>query len=371
MSLRILLIGASGAVGRRVAAELARSDGVGELLVAGRRKPPLTRLADMLGGRTTSVIPAPCDVQDEDGTKKLMRGADVAISCAGPSFKTEVPALRAVMDAGVPYLSLNDDASALAEVSGLAANHGAPVVSGCGMSPGISNWLIAAASARLEHVSEVEITVAASSADTLGPASAEQLVYAFSRPARFLSDGTEVTSKGGSSPKLVYFPEPVGWTETFRAGHPEVATLPSLYPSLRSVQYRVGLTERAAMDVVRAGAALGLSNTERTRGLLLRATSAARPLLERMPPRGPAWTGLRVDVHGRRDGREETVSLGVVDHLLNLASVPIALAAIELGKKGAAGSGPLDPERAFDPKTMLAAVMRRGLRVARLEAQLV
>ena len=142
--------------------------------------------------------------------------------------------------------------------------------------------------------------------------------------------------------------------------------MPLVYPQLRSLRFRIGLTERAAMDVVRAAAATGLLATEKKRALMLRMADPIRPVVESMPPRGAPWTAARVDVRGRIDGRPATASVAVVDHLTNLATVPLVHAAMQVGT-GAVASGVMIPERAFDAGSFLSTIAEHGIRIARLD----
>jgi hypothetical protein len=61
------------------------------------------------------------------------------------------------------------------------------------------------------------------------------------------------------------------------------------------------------------------------------------------------------------------VSLGVADHLSNLAATTIARAAVHLGsgRFGAPGVHPLD--EVLEPRTFLRELAARGVRPARLE----
>jgi hypothetical protein len=76
-------------------------------------------------------------------------------------------------------------------------------------------------------------------------------------------------------------------------------------------------------------------------------------------------------VHGTRGGTATTVSLGIVDHLVNLAATTIALAAVELGSGNHKKAGVRGPEEVFDTREMLERLSARGIRIARLEAQTV
>ena len=365
--MKLLMVGATGAVGRKVAAELAQSNEVDELIVTSRDKAAADRLASLLGpGRATGEV---LDIDDTHRFVSLARGVDAVVCTAGPYYLFETEAVRAAIDARTHYISLCDDQAVVQRVRALdteAKDAGVTVISGCGASPGLTNLLIAVAAQEIDDIEEIDIAVAASSADTPGDATTLHFLDQMSSPAQSISDGSSDEVRAGTSPRLIYFPDPVGWVETFRSGHPEIVTMPQTYPGLGSLRFRIGLTERAAMDVVRASAAARLLRTDKQRRLWLRMSEPLRPVVEALPPRGAAWTAARVDVRGRSEGKPITVSLAVVDHLSNLAAVPLAYATREVAR-GNVGKGVMVPEHAFDPRSFLRAIAHRGIRIARLD----
>ena len=368
--MRAVVLGAGGTVGRRVSAELARDQEVEHLLVAGRDEEAVERISRILGGTPGRVDPLVVDANDRATLTAAVRDANVVVSCAGPAYEVEVEPARACIDAGVPYVSLCDDYDALESLRSFdkdARSAGATIVSGCGLSPGMTNLLVGLARDELDDVTEVDIALAVSSSEAPGRAAALHLLHSLTTPAPYVSEGSVSIDRAGTGPKLVYFPDPVGWVETFHSGHPEVVTVPELLGGPRSLRFRLGLTERAVMDVARAMAASRLAVPRGTRGALVTLSAPLRPLLERLPPGSRSWSAARVDVHGRSGNHATTVSLGVVDHLPNLASQTIALAASLLGSGEVVAPGVHAPEQVFEPKSFLSRLGRRGIRAARLE----
>lgn len=366
--MKVLLLGATGVIGSRAAAEFARSSQVEQLVLMGRDAERLRRIAEALDQTGNRVRGQSLDLA-QVGSGNPFEGFDVVASCAGPSYRTEFTAVKAAVLAGVSYVSLCDEhipyqrARALSEA---AEAKGCTIVPGCGLSPGLTNLLVAKGCETFDEVEEIDIALARSAAESPGPASALHLLYELSTEAPTVSDFQQSTESSGSAPKLVYFPEPVGWTETFRCGHPETITFPESHP-LRSMSFRIGLTEKATMDAARAFAATGLARREKYRRAFVSASTPLRPVLQRMPPRGPTWTGARVDVRGSKNGRASTVTLGVVDRLTNLAVLPLTYAALALGSGAQRRPGVHPPEDVFDHNRFLLDLYERGLRVARLE----
>lgn len=368
--MRALVLGATGVLGRRVTATLSRHPEVEAVVASARDGDTAEHLVGILGGGKTRSLPL--DVSDTSAVVRAARDADVVVGCAGPFYLLERDCVRAAIDAGTHYVSLNDDHTATEQIASFdaeARDAGVAIVSGCGFSPGLTNFLVALAADELDAIDEIAISVAASSGDHSGPAGALHLIATMSEDAPAISDHTLDRDRAATSPKLVYFPEPVGWVETFRCGHPEVISLPRRFENLRALHFRMGLTERAAMDMLRASLATGLLASERNRRAWLKLAEPTRPLIEALPPRGASWTAARVDVRGTSGGRSQTISYGVVDHLANLGSMPLARAAVELASYE--GGGVLAPEDVFDHKAFLRAAVERGIRLARLEPHLV
>ena len=367
--MHVLLLGATGVSGRKTAAELLRQPAVETLWLCGREQKRLDELAGAFGD-SQRVQPRAFDLSEASLHSNLFRDADVVVSCAGPGYVTEGPAARAAVEGTSAYVSLCDDASGFEQAKALherATDAGVTVVSGCGLSPGVTNLLIAHAARQLDDIEAVDISLARSSVESHGEATTRHLLYELGEEAPVVKDGRRTSEPSGSAPRLVFFPEPIGWVETFRMGHPEILTIPPRYDGVTTVQFRVGLAERITMDTARAFGATPFARSETARSFFVAATKPLRPLIDRLPPRGPAWSGARVDLHGTKDDSPRTISLAAVDRLLNFTSAALTLAALRLGDGEVGGPGVLSVEDAFEPEAFLRDLTKRGIAVAELE----
>ena len=372
--MRALILGATGAIGRTVAAELARSTEVERLWLGGRNEARLAWLLDVLSGDDPSRISAHAfDLHDDALRDRRFRelAPDLVISCVGPAGQLELPCARATVEVRASWLSSANDyaaAEAIPSLHASAATAGVTVVSGCGLSPGLTNLLVALAAQELDEVEEIEIATARSARDPAGQAALAQLLVGLSGPAPSIADGRRTSEPGPKASHLVYFPEPVGWIETFAGASPEVTTLPSRWPGLRLLRWRVGLVEKPAMDTLRLLAGGPWASRLANWGPV--GSRALQQALGAWPSAGPAWSAARVDVRGPVGAHPRSISLGVVDHLVNLTALPLVAAATELAA-GRTQPGVRAPEQAFEPKSLLARIGRRGVRIARLEPYLI
>src|SRR5918999_810938 len=186
--MRALVLGATGTMGRAVSAELVRNSDLDGLVVASRSIERAEWAAQSLGGTSRGIRSEAIDVRDEDAARRAFdsSGCDVIVSCAGPAQETERPGVLAAGQASIPGASLCDDPLVTEELWALrdeSAAGGIPVVSGCGLSPGITNLLVTLATAEIDEVEEIDISLALSSSDLRGDASAQQFLVGLDRQA--------------------------------------------------------------------------------------------------------------------------------------------------------------------------------------------
>jgi saccharopine dehydrogenase-like NADP-dependent oxidoreductase len=368
--MRATVFGATGTIGRKVASELARNDDVQHLTLTARDEERLMRLGGLLGSSDRIALET-IDLGDV-ATADLRRATDetdVIVNAAGPGYLYETVVAGAAIEAGTNYVSLNDDVPpqiALEARTGDAASRGSTMVGSAGIGPGLTNLLTARAADGFESIDEIDMAIVSASGDPSGDAAALHFLAMAGSPARYRTEGRMVTDGPLRAPKFVYFPEPVGWVETFLVDHPEIDAATRRWdPS--SVTFRFGLSETAAMDAARVAVVLGLVRSHAGRKAFLSLSGPTRPLLEQLPPRGAPWSSVRVDVRGRRNGRTTTVTYGSVDHLANFASALLSYVAIELGAGRVSNPGFHSIDELFQPDDVLRALTARGMRFAQLE----
>ncbi|MQA34924.1 saccharopine dehydrogenase family protein [Modestobacter roseus] len=102
MTPRIVLFGATGHTGGRVAAALVARGA--HPVLAGRDPGRLGELADRLGADGGPLETARADVTDAGSVRALLSAGDVLVSTVGPFLRLGEPAVTAAVDAGAVYL---------------------------------------------------------------------------------------------------------------------------------------------------------------------------------------------------------------------------------------------------------------------------
>jgi hypothetical protein len=211
------------------------------------------------------------------------------------------------------------DVRSLLAFDGLARARRRTVVIGAAMAPGLSCVLAAYLRRHLDRVDEVHVA----SVGTGGPACARHHHAALAALAVDWEDGEWRRRAGGSGRELVWFPEPVGGADCYRAGLPDPLLLVPAFPGCRRVTSRLEATRRDRL-------------------------TSWLPMLR--PPHPEGLIGaVRVEVRGWLDGRAETKILGVAVAPAVAAGAVAARAALWAGggllaRHGAAGLAELVKE---------------------------
>src|SRR5581483_3067941 len=165
---RLVIYGATGATGRRIAS-LAVEAGLTPVL-CGRRRDALHDLAGRLGLTAGSASGADCvrvaDAADPAALGAAFAGADVVANCSGPYTRLGPPVLDAAIGAGAHYLDCTGEPRWVQRIISAfeprAVAAGVTVVPGIGL--GIAHDLVArvassACASRPSEVSSVTIGV--------------------------------------------------------------------------------------------------------------------------------------------------------------------------------------------------------------------
>lgn len=323
--MRIAVLGA-GAVGARAARQLAFTPGVERLVVAdvaaGRAEEAVRAIAD----HDRVVTGSPLDWAD---------GADVGV-LAMPAGGHRAAAER-LLERGSHVVSVSDDVDdvlGLLDLDAEARVRGLAVVAGAGFAPGLTCVLAAHGAATFDQVDEVHVA----KVGTAGPACARVHHRALAGEATDWRGGAWQRRRAGSGRELVWFPDPVGGQDCYRATLPDAQLLLGAFPDAERITARVGATRRDRF-------------------------TAGLPMLRKPHPEGTIGA-VRVELRGRRGQARDISILGAMDRPGVAAGCVAAVAAVfaadgSLVRHGAGGLAEL-----VAPVPFLAELARRGVRAA-------
>jgi hypothetical protein len=247
----------------------------------------------------------------------------------------------AALDLGSHVVCATDDPSeirALLEMDARARSAGLHLVVGTTMAPGLSCLLAAHMRGEFDRVDEVHVA----SVGTGGPGCARRHHGALRGVAMDWEDGTWRRRPGGSGRELVWFPEPVGGADCYRASLADAVLLVPAFPGCRRVTSRLEATRRDRITSV-------------------------LPMLR--PPHPEGLSGaVRVELRGWIDGRAETRILGAAAAPAMAAAAVTSEAAL-LAVAGAisrTGAGGL-AEVVGAPGAVLRAILEAGIPICAFE----
>lgn len=324
--MRAAVVG-TGAVGVRAARQLLFLGAVDRLAVVDANAARLDAVVESLG--------APAAAAADVAT--AVTGADVVILASPYGHRA---AAETALERGASVVSVSDDVDqvrGLLDLDAEARERGLHVVVGAGFAPGLSCLLAAHAARSFEAVDEIHVA----KVGTGGPACARQHHVALQGPAVESSNGTWQRRRGGSGRALIWFPDPVGGVDCYRAALPEPLLLANAFPNAERITARVSANRRDRL-------------------------TAHLPMLRRPHPEGELG-GVRVEVRGRQGQVRGDRVLGAVDRPAVAAGAVAAVAArwIVDGRLSRTGAGGL--ATLADPGPFLAALADRGVKAAIFE----
>lgn len=239
--MRVAVLGA-GLVGRRTAQILA-ADGIDTTLFSKQRQ-----IAPLQGVEVRRRWPLPRSI-----------AADVAVLATASA--NQVSLARRLVEAGTAVISTADGPQHIDRLIALgprAAANDVPLVVGAAYSPGLSTLL---ATHLVQGMSEVS-AIRTAQFGTGGPACAREHHRAMGSSGREVHGGRLRTSRGGSGRELVWFPEPAGPADCYRAGLAEPMLLHRRFPTVDRIESRQAATRRdrlsSRLPMLRAPHAEGL-----------------------------------------------------------------------------------------------------------------
>lgn len=323
------MVGA-GATGARAARQLASTKGIERLVVHDTDRRQATQVAESIG--------APAEAEPGPPGDRLRSDCDVVVLCCPGDHRALA---ERALEVGAQVVSVTDDVPTvrgLLELGPEATERNLSVVVGAGFAPGLSCLLARHAAADFDEVNEVHVA----KSGTAGAACARQHHRALRGRSVDWRDQAWTGGQGGSGRELVWFPDPIGGEDCYRAALPDALLLVPAFADARRITSRVSASRR-----------------DRLTGRL--------PMLR--PPHAEGLIGaVRVEVRGRRNSLHDTKVLGAVDRPGVAAGTVAAVAAVwaaegRLARAGAGGLAALVAE----PAAFLHDLAERGVRAAVFE----
>ncbi|RCS29571.1 saccharopine dehydrogenase [Rhodanobacter denitrificans] len=240
MALRVVLIGAAGVFGSRIAARLA-GDPRFQLILAGRRQAGLLALREDLGGPAVQL--ATLDVTaDRLGGALAELQPQLVIHAAGPFQAQDYRVAEACLACGSHYVDLADGRDFVAGMRHLDARAkaaGRLLVSGASTVPALSSAVVDGLLTRFAALDIIEHAISPGNRTPRGDATVAAILGYCGRPLRVWRDGRWQQGRGWMSTRRQAFPFGRRWVGLCDV--PDLELFPARYPGVRTVAFRAGL----------------------------------------------------------------------------------------------------------------------------------
>lgn len=233
--LKVLIVGASGVFGSRLARLAAGERGV-RLTLGGRRREPLEELAARLG----------CGVQalDRDrATARELAAFDLVIDCAGPFQDSRTNLIEQCVAAGVDYVDLADGREFVRSIERFdraAHQAGTAVIAGASSIPALSHAVLDTLTSGWRRIDSIRIGIFPGNRAPRGRSVVEAILSYVGKPVGLFHDGEWGERPGWALDGRVDC-GPAGKRWASVCDTPEQDLLVRRYRPTRSAQFVAGL----------------------------------------------------------------------------------------------------------------------------------
>ena len=353
--MRVAVLGAGGTIAPAIVRDLAESDEAESLALLDIDLERAKRVADAHGGGKAEARLADA----RSGLAGQLDEADVLVNSA--SYRINLDAMRACLEAGVHYLDLGGLYHVTAEqleLNGEFESAGLLALLGIGSAPGKTNLLAACAVAELG--SEPERIDVYAGGRNLEPSPGISFPYAvqtlldeLTLPPMTLQAGRTVELEPMQDGGTVDFGDPIGEGETIYTLHSETLTFGDSFGAA-DVTFRLSLPP-AVLEALRE---LVSADADRV-AEVARSASPPSPKTVSVHLVEATGSGRMARARSVTPPREEW---GLGGGIVSTAS-PAAAAVRLLARGQIEARGALPPERCIDPEEMFTELRTRGVRL--------
>lgn len=241
MTRRILLVGATGAFGARLAARLARWPDV-ELMLAARSTGPLESLASDLRGLGAAIRVVVFERENPSDLAALAPWA--VVDAAGPFQASDLRLAEAAIAAGSHYLDIADGrafvAAFPAALEAAAAAAGVLAVTGASSTPALSNAALEAITIGWRSIDTVTVAISPGAKAPRGRSVILAILSYVGRPVRVFVEGRWTMRPGWGGPRRVRIPG-LGRRWASLCETPDLDLIPARFAVGRDVLFLAGL----------------------------------------------------------------------------------------------------------------------------------
>lgn len=224
---KILILGGTGQIGQRVAADLLRQMPV-SITLTGRR--PHTALP-LLALAQVSFLQLDLAWQNE--LQRAIADHDLVIHCAGPFHRRDGLVLKACIAVKTNYIDVSDHRCLYEKLKGLrgeVAAAGIIAICNAGVFPGISNSMVRLGVEQLDQPEKIELYYGVAGSGGAGETVMTTTFLGLLESFMVWQEGQWLNKRPYSEPQQVHFPEPIGKANVYWFDVAETFTFKESFP---------------------------------------------------------------------------------------------------------------------------------------------
>ncbi|MBU0993414.1 MAG: saccharopine dehydrogenase NADP-binding domain-containing protein [Proteobacteria bacterium] len=364
--MKILALGGCGEMGGYAVRTLLKNDSPPEIIIADKNAETAENFAKNLGNMVRWMS---LDISDQHALSRAVGESDLVMNTVGPYFKFGKSVLTACIQAQKHYVDICDDWEPTLEMLALhpeAEKAGITAIVGMGASPGISNMLAVKAMGELDHARKIytgwDLDSAKPEKTGKKPSAATvHGVHQLTGTIRAFENGEYIYKKPIRRLTMDY--PGIGPGTVWTIGHPEAVTLPRYFQDL-TLSSNVMTTSPGNIFGLKIVAMLvdgGIISVDRAAWVAEKVGGPANPqdtpekmLSEMVAVKRKGLPPLFALAVGEKDGKLASAACMITSApaggMGGATGVPLAVAAMLLGKGAVLAKGVFAPEAAISPE---------------------
>jgi len=373
--MKVLVLG-SGMMGSALAYDLARSNGIEEILIADIDESRAKSVADSLGQHVKCMR---LDINYYDDVIAAMTGMDIAIGAVSYTYNYMLS--KAAIEAGTHFLDLggnNDVVEHQCTLHEKARAAGVCIIPNCGLAPGLATVLAASGARRFDTLDTVHIRVGGLPLHPVPPLnyqlvfSPEGLINEYIEPAEVIDNGRIRHVESMTDIEEIIFPEPFGALEAFHTSG-GLSTLAKMFEGkVKEMNYKT-IRYKGHCEKFKVLLDVGFASNEPiiTGDTVRTAREIFADLLrKKLPCNQPDVVLLRVSISGTVGGLKKTLAYEMIDYydesnamtaMMRTTAFPTSVIAQMVGRGQINERGVLPPEQCVPAEQLIEELRTRNI----------
>lgn len=365
---KAVVFGGCGEIGKVVVRDLVEYSDFDLIVIADAREEASRAFIKKLDA-SERVTFQKVNAYDQPSLIAALEEATIAVNTIGPFYEFAFLVSNAVYRAGVNYVDVCDDPDAtltLLAMDSMVRRKGLTFLICQGWTPGMMNLMAKKGAEQMDEVDTIRLAWAQDLEEEIGLAPIMHWSHVVVGKIPTYRDRKWMLVPGLSEREEVRFPDPIGVVPVYHAGHPEPLTLPR-YIEAELVSCKGGLVPPEIVTLTRLLRATGIGNTPEGIKFAAKMFYPLLPLLSKIGSKTSGWTGSRVEVTGRKDGRAARVVYGLKLRVGEVTGRSASIGAQMVASGEITAQGVMPPEACVDTKRYFEEFEKRGVTPVEME----